>query len=60
MLPCSNKLKPQPPEEEVQEQLVAAVTAVSYFIMILQANMLILNILLSKSLQDLWGMLNTQ
>ena len=30
------------------------------FIMFLQANMLVLNILLSKSLQDLWGMLNTQ
>jgi hypothetical protein len=45
---------------EEKEQIEEAVETASLFIMFLQANMLVVNILLSKSLQDLWGMLNTQ
>ena len=52
-------LKPSPPPPEVEESLNESVKLIAFIIMALQANMLVLNILLSKSLQDLWGMLAT-
>ena len=53
-------LKPSPPLPEVKIQIVDKVKLIAFILMALQANMLVLNILLSKSLQDLWGMLAAQ
>ena len=55
-----NDLRPTPPSIEITEQMQDTVSVIAYVLMAIQANMLVLNILLSKSLQDLWGMLATQ
>jgi len=43
-------LKPSPPLPEVKIQIVDKVKLIAFILMALQANMLVLNILLSKSL----------
>jgi hypothetical protein len=43
-------LKPSPPTPEVKNEIVEKVKLIAFVLMALQANMLVLNILLSKSL----------
>ena len=57
--PKTLKLDPMVASIEEKTMIEESLGTAQLFIMFLQANMLVLNVLLSKSLQDLWGMLNT-
>ena len=53
-------IEPRPPKPEVVKQMKELVTRVSFFMVVLSSSCLIGNMLLSKALQDVWGVLNTQ
>lgn len=52
-------INPLPPSIEIVAQIQMVMSTMQKAVMAMQAVMLVTNILLSKSLQDLWGMLNT-
>jgi hypothetical protein len=56
----TTKLQPLPKSIASAEEAAAAMLNAQYLMLFIQLNLMIYQILLSKSLQDLWAMLNAQ